>query len=81
MVGLAGCMTIIRSALLEPCCEKTCLQGFRPGQTQTELSLIHSLTVQEISDLRSRGLYYFGSEHKGADQLCSYCAADLRLCF
>ena len=26
------------------------------------------------------GLYYLYSENKGADQLCSYCAADLRLC-
>ena len=27
------------------------------------------------------GLYYLCSENKGADQLCSYCEADLRLCF
>ena len=27
------------------------------------------------------GLYYLCSENKGADQLRSYCAADLRLCF
>ena len=26
-------------------------------------------------------LYYQCSENKGADQLCSYCTADLRLCF
>ena len=26
-------------------------------------------------------LYYPNSENKGADQLCSYCTADLRLCF
>ena len=26
-------------------------------------------------------LYYLSSENKGADQLCSYCTADLRLCF
>ena len=26
-------------------------------------------------------LYYLRSENKGADQLCSYCTADLRLCF
>ena len=25
-------------------------------------------------------LYYPCSENKGADQLCSYCTADLRLC-
>ena len=28
-----------------------------------------------------KGLYYPYSENKGADQLRSYCAADLRLCF
>ena len=27
------------------------------------------------------GFYYLCSENKGADQLCSYCAADLHLCF
>ena len=27
------------------------------------------------------GLYYLCSENKGADQLCGYCTADLRLCF
>ena len=27
------------------------------------------------------GLYYICSENKGADQLRSFCAADLRLCF
>ena len=26
-------------------------------------------------------LYYPSSENKGADQLCSHCTADLRLCF
>ena len=26
-------------------------------------------------------LYYPSSKNKGADQLCSYCTADLRLCF
>ena len=26
-------------------------------------------------------MYYLCSEYKGTDQLCSYCTADLRLCF
>ena len=26
-------------------------------------------------------MYYPCGENKGADQLCSYCTADLRLCF
>ena len=35
----------------------------------------------EISDLGSRGIDYLCRENKGADQLRSYCAVDLRLCF
>ena len=31
--------------------------------------------------LEVEGVYYLYSENKGADQLRSYCAADLRLCF
>ena len=27
------------------------------------------------------GLFYPYSENKGSEQLCSYCTADLRLCF
>ena len=30
---------------------------------------------------KDEGLYFPSSENKGADQLCSYCTADLRLCF
>ena len=26
-------------------------------------------------------MYYLCSENKGADQLCSYCTADMHLCF
>ena len=29
--------TFVDSMTLEPCCEKTGLQGFRPGPTQTRL--------------------------------------------
>ena len=35
----------------------------------------------EILDLESRGLHYPCSENKGADQLCGYREADLRLYF
>ena len=30
---------------------------------------------------KAEGLYYLGSENKGADQLCSYREADMRLSF
>ena len=53
--------------------EKTGLRGFRSGLTQTEL---YEPRREEVEVL-----YYPCSENKGADQLCSYCTADLRLCF
>ena len=31
--------------------------------------------------LKVEALYYLCSKNKGADQLCGYCEADLRLCF
>ena len=34
----------------------------------------------EILHRVEEALYYPSSENKGADQLCSYCTADLRLC-
>ena len=40
-------------------------------------------TKQKTSPFKARTLklYYLCSENKGADQLCSYCTADLHLCF
>ena len=47
----------------------------RPVQAQKKArSLKFRLYVEEE-------LYYPSSENKGADQLCGYCEADLRLCF
>ena len=47
----------------------------RPVQSQKQArSLKFWLEVQDE-------LYYLSSENKGADQLRSYCEADLRLCF
>ena len=60
----------------EPHCAKTGLRGFRPGQTQIGL-YSHKRWRIEVDE----GLYYQYSEIKGPDQLRSYCAADLRLCF
>ena len=58
--------------------EKTCLRGFRhkPGCISAEVASRLKLWSYEVE-----GLYYLCSENKGADQLRSYCAADLRLCF
>ena len=47
----------------------------RPVQVQKRArSLKFRIKVEEE-------LYYLSSENKDADQLCSYCEADLRLCF
>ena len=67
----------------EPRCERPGLRGFRPGPTQSGL-YSHSrrwLEAEKFQIYVVEGLYYPYSENKGADQLRSYCAADLRLCF
>ena len=52
--------------------------GFRTGPTQTELYK-HRRWL-EAGNLQSRELSFPCSENEGADQLRSYCEADLRLC-
>ena len=47
----------------------------RPVQSQKQ---VRSLKFQILEEEK---LYYPCSENKGADQLRSYCEADLRLCF
>ena len=53
----------------------------------TRSNTSHSLQSQkQVRSVKFRvhveeELYCPCSEHKGADQLCSYCTADLRLCF
>ena len=64
----------------EPVREKTNKLGsdqvrHKPGCTVTEEGY-----RLEIFDLESRGIVLC-SENKGADQLRSYCGANLRLCF
>ena len=46
----------------------------KPGCTTTQDGL--KFRIYEVE-----GLYYLCSENKGADQLCGYREADLRLCF
>ena len=47
----------------------------RPVQSQKKVRILKFwIEVEEE-------LYYTSSENKGTDQLCSYCTADLRLCF
>ena len=65
------------SGLYEPRCEKTDIRGFRPGFTQSQAVQLHKMA----RGLKEEGLFSLCSENKGADQLCGYCEADLRLCF
>ena len=71
-----------RFVLNGPRCEKNRSSGF-PTRSDTNRavqpqkmarSLKFRITVEE-------GVYYPYCENKGADQLRSYCATDLRLCF
>ena len=55
--------------IIEPRCEKRGLRGFRPGPTSIGLCK------------HRRYLFYPSNKSKDADQLRSYCAADLHLCF
>ena len=63
---------------------RTCfhdVQGFR--QDPTQIGLYNHLIAMrlETSDLNREEFYYLCSENKGTYQVCSYCAADLRLRF
>ena len=68
-----------KSGIIEaPLAEQTSLSGFRLGPPQTDL---HSHRRSFKVWIWEEGLYYLCSKKKGTDQLCSYCAADLHLCF
>ena len=53
--------------------------GFQTGQTQ--IRLCSHRKWFEFLDYVEEGLYFLCSENKENDQLHSYCAADLHLCF
>ena len=66
----------------EPVHEKTNNLGF-PTRSDSNQA-VQSQKIARSFKFRMKeeeGLYYPYRENKGADQLCSYCTADLRLCF
>ena len=68
--------------LYEPRCEKTGLQSFRQGPTQTGLySHRRWLEGFKFRIKVGKGLYCPCSENKDADQLRGYREAVLRICF
>ena len=55
----------------EPGLEKTCLLGFRPGQTQPRAVQPQKMANgMKFRIQEEEGLYYLHSENQGADQLC-----------
>ena len=73
---------------IEPRCEKTGLRVFylvphKPGCAAIELKFRILEVLKRDCTIRvaKTKAYYPCSENKGANQLRSYCAADLRLCF
>ena len=64
----------------EPCCEKS--SGI-PTRSDTSRAVQSQKMVRGLKFWTSveEGLYFPYSENKEADQLRSYCAADLCLCF
>ena len=67
--------------LYEPRCEKTCLRGFQPGSKKRAVLPQKMASGVQFQIKKVEGLCYLCSENKGADQLCGYREADLRLCF
>ena len=76
-----------RITIYEVCRDKTCLRSFGPGPTQTRLHRHRRMANGlKFRIKEEEALYYLAIENKVADQLRSnqlrsYCAADLRLCF
>ena len=68
--------------IFEPTHEKTNKLGFRHGPTQTGM-YSHRKKARSLKLwVKVEDEFNFPcGENKGADQLCSYCTADLRLCF
>ena len=73
---------LIQHTIIEPRFEKTSFRGFRPGPTQKpSIQSQKQARIWQVWVLVEEELYYVCSKNKGADQLCSYCTADLCLCF
>ena len=69
---------LVNISVSEQLHEKTNNLGFRPGLTETGLyNHRRRFWIKKDEEF----LYYPCSKNKGANQLRSYCEADLRLCF
>ena len=52
-----------------------------PNRSETDQSVQSQNMARSLKLWIKKELYYLCSDNKGADQLCSYCEADLYLCF
>ena len=69
-------------AVIEPRREKTGLRGFGPGPTQTgQYSHRNRLEARYFGYINLRNCTNRVVKTKDTDLLCSYCTADLCLCF
>ena len=78
--GMYSCL-LSDNFTFKPRREKTGLWGFWPGTTQTGLCSHRGWLEASNFGFKKELYYYCCSKNKVADQLRSYCKADLRLCF
>ena len=78
---LKPCIDLFCWKTSEPRHEKTGLRGFLPGLTNRAVQLQKMARRLKFLIYEEEELYNPCSENKGADQLCSKCRADMRLCF
>ena len=62
------------STTIEPCHEKTCLRGFRPGLTNQAVQPKKMASGLKFVTNEDEGFYNLCSENKGADPLQPICA-------
>ena len=71
------------SSIAKPSHEKAKNLGFRPGPTDIKRPVQSENQARglQVRIYEEERLYYLCSENKDVDQLCSYCTAELHLCF
>ena len=74
-------MQSLKASTAEPVLEKTNNLGSDQVRHKPACTFTKDGERLEISDEEVEELYYLCSKSKGADQLRSYCTADLRLFF
>ena len=74
-------LLISRKSLVEPCHEQTSHVSTNKVRHNGAVRAQEMARGWKFWFKKVKELYYSFCENKGADQLCGYCEADLRLCF